>query len=277
MEAGGRTIVVPAALLLALLAAGASAAPPRVMLLVAERNLGALPTNAVEALAIERLNEHGMAVVEPEGGKAGVENRQALRASAGDDRGAAALGLKSGADIVIVGDAVSRASTQQIAESSLRSYEAMVTLRAVRTDNSENLASASETGTAIDIEDINGGSKALKAAGEKAVASLIPSMLANWTTVSSSLPVWRKITVTVRGVDAAWKLKAIRESLRRKTRDLTQRSYKRNVAVFDAESMTEARELAESIVAEPPNGLDFRVRDVDEGGISLLAVRRARR
>jgi hypothetical protein len=255
----------------------ASAAQPRVMLLVDEKNLGSLPTSEIEAMAVAKLVEQGIPTVDQEMVRANIRKDQLLLRSVGDNRGAAAVGLQFGADVVIVGEAVAKPSARRIAESNLRSYQAAVTLRAVRTDNSENLASASETASAIDIEDVTGGSKALKAAGEKTLGVLIPKMLENWAKSPTSGSGLNKIVLTVGGVDAAWKLKSVRECLRAKAENLTQRSYTAGVAIFDVETSVPARSLSEKVLTEPPEGLVFQVLDVGEGKVDLRAVERKAR
>jgi len=263
-------------LLLALTIAVRGATPsPKVMLLVDEKSLGTIPTAEVEAMAISMLRDRQVRTVDQEMVRSNVKKSQAMLKSVGDNRGAAAIGLQFGADVIIVGEAVAKPSARRIAESNLRTYQAVVTLRAVRTDNSENLATASETASIVDIEDVSGSSKALKTAGQKTLQELLPTMLESWEKGGGSSGSSTHIVLSVGGVDQAWKLKAIRELLRGKSeliQNVQQKSYTAGAAVFEVDSEVPAETLSEKIVLAAPQGLSFQVLDVAKGKIDLRAV-----
>lgn len=252
---------------------------PRVMVIVDEKSLGTIATAEVEAMAIKKLTAMDVPVVDQDMVRANIARSQQMLTMAGDNRGAAALGTQFGADIVIIGEAVAKPSARRISETNLRSYQAVATLRAVRTDNSATLAAASEDVTLVGLEDVSGSAKALRAAGEKALAAILPEMLAKWTpgnaggNAANAFP--HRVEMTVGGVDQMWKLKAIRDSLRGRTqevRNVAQRSYTAGVAEFSLESALPPEELAEALVLAPPEGLKIQVLDVGGGRIQARAV-----
>lgn len=260
-----------AAGILGLAAALAGQAAPRVMVLVDEQNLGSIATSEIETMAVAKLLEHGCRSIDADMIRSKVKRNQQLLKSVGDNRGAAALGLEFGSDIVLVGEAVAKPSARRIADSNFRSYEAVVTLRAVRTDNAETIASVSEVGTVVGLDDVSGGSKALKSAGQKSLDKIVPQLAAKWTAAASGPT---PITLTVGGVDQVWKLRAIRESLRGRDGlgNVTQISYTAGAAVFEIESREPAETLSEGLVTAPPKGLKFQVLEVSPGAIQLRAV-----
>lgn len=252
---------------------------PRVMVIVDEKSLGTIATAEVEAMAIKKLTALNVPVVDQDMVRANVARSQQLLATAGDNRGAAALGTQFGADIVVIGEAVAKPSARRISDTNLRSYQAVATLRAVRTDNSATLAAASEDVTQVGLEDVSGSAKALRAAGGKALDALLPEMLEKWTPgnaggdAANAFP--HRVEITVGGVDQMWKLKAMRENLRGRSRDLrnvAQRSYTAGVAEFSMESALPPEELAEALVLAPPEGLRLQVLDVGGGRIQARAV-----
>lgn len=252
---------------------------PRVMVIVDEKSLGTIATAEVEAMAVKKLIALNVPVVDQDMVRANVARSQQMLAAAGDNRGAAALGTQFGADVVVIGEAVAKPSARRISDTNLRSYQAVATLRAVRTDNSATLAAASEDVTQVGLEDVSGSAKALRAAGGKALDALLPEMLAKWTPGSGSgaaagdYP--HRVDVTVGGVDQMWKLKAVRDSLRsrpKEVRNVAQRSYTAGVAEFSLESALPPEELAEALVLAPPEGLKIQVLDVGGGRIQLRAV-----
>ena len=250
---------------------------PRVMMMINEQNLGSIPTMEVEAVASAMLIQQQVPVVDQEFVKANLGKDQQLLKMAGDARGAAALGQQFGADVVIIGEVVAKPSARRIAESSLRTYQAVATLRAVRTDNAATVASFSEDASIVALDDVSGGSKALKAAGRKTLDALVPAMLAAWEKDGGPAAGGRltRVVLNIGGVDQVWKLKAVRDLLRGlgdKAQNLTQRSYTAGVAVFDLETPLATEDFSEALVLKPPEGLRLQVLNINPGKIDLRAL-----
>ena len=252
---------------------------PRVMIIVDEKSLGTIATAEVEAMAVKKLTAMNVPVVDQDMVRANIARSQQMLVAAGDNRGAAALGTQFGADIVLIGEAVAKPSARRIGDTNLRSYQAVATLRAVRTDNSATLAAASEDVTQVGLEDVSGSAKALRGAGEKALDSLLPEMLSKWTpgnqTGDATNAYPHHVEMTVGGVDQMWKLKAVRDSLRGRTNDLrnvAQRSYTAGVAEFSMESALPPEKLSEALVLTPPEGLRLQILEVGGGHIQARAV-----
>ena len=254
----------------------AASPKPKVMLLVDEKSLGTIATSEIEALAIGLLIEEGVPVVDQDMVRANIKKDQKLLKMAGDARGAAALGLQYGADVIVIGEAVAKPSARRIAESNLRTYEAVVTLRAVRTDNSETIASVSETASKVGLEDVSGSSQALKAAGQQALTVLIPKMIEAWEgSGGAASRRGQVINMTIGGVDKAWKLKEIREKLRSMDDAIVsvlQKSYTAGVAIFEVESVIPSEELSERMLLDAPGGLKYQVLEVSRGKMELRVV-----
>lgn len=250
---------------------------PRVMLMIDEQSLGTIATAEAEAAAIRRLMELNVPVVDQDMVHANLARSQQMMQMAGDNRGAAALGTQFGADVVIVGEAVAKPSARRISDTNLRSYQAVVTLRAVRTDNGSTLAAASEDSTQVGLEDVSGSANVLRAAADAALDTLLPTLFARWTPASSGEGggFEHRVDLIVGGVDQLWKLRAIRETLRGRTeelRNVIQRSYTAGVAEFSVESRIPSEELAEALVMSPPEDMRLQVLDIGAGRIQVRAV-----
>ncbi len=246
---------------------------PRVMLLVDEKSLGTIPTSEVEAMAIQMLLEENVQVVDQDMVQSNLAKGQEIMKMAGDNRGAAALGLQFGADLVVIGEVVAKPSARRIGGSNLRTYQAAATLRAVRTDNSATIASASEDAAIVGLDDVGGSAKAIKTAGKKSLDRLIPAMLEAWTRSGGRQGArLNHITVTVGGVDQMWKLKAIREqliALDKQTVNVVQRNYTSGMAIFELDALVPIEELSETIVLRPPADIKFQVLEVGAGNVNL--------
>jgi hypothetical protein len=251
---------------------------PRVMVIVDEKSLGTIATSEVETMAIKMLVARNIPVVDQDMVRANVARSQQMLITAGDNRGAAALGTQFGADIVLIGEAVAKPSARRIADTNLRSYQAVASLRAVRTDNSSTLAAVSEDVTKVGLEDVSGSAKALRGAAEKTLNELIPVMLSKWTPGTTGVGAGafpHRVEIVVGGVDKMWKLKSVRDSLRGRKKELknvAQRSYTAGVAEFSMESALPTEELAEALVLLPPDGLSMQVLDIGGGRIQARAV-----
>ena len=261
----------------------AFAAMPKVMVMVNEKAIGSISTSEVESMAVKMLGEKGIETVDQNMVQNNLDRIQKVFRGAGDNRAAAAIGREFGADVILMGEAIAKPNAAKIGDSNLRSYNAAATFRAVRTDNSVNLASASETATVVALDDITGSSKVLRKAAEQALAALIPQMIARWEKPGAvGLKPGEKVavTLTVGGMDQIWKLKETRmrlKGMKDKVASVTQKSYSQGVAVFNVESLLPCEELAEELVMDPPTDLKVQVVEIRETTLNLRVVEAPRK
>ena len=271
-----KTKMIAIALCAASLAAGA--AMPKVLVMVDEKALGSVSTSEIETMAVRKLAEKGVETVDQSMVQANLERIQKALRGAGDSRASAVLGREFGADVMLIGEAVSKPNAAKIGDSNLRSYIASVSFRAVRVDNSVNVASSSESATVIAMDDISGSSKALKAAGEKALDAVIPVLIAKWDSSGDASPTANAkvaIEITVGGMDQVWKLKETRvrlKGMKKAVEGVVQKSYAQGVAMFRVESLIPSEELAEELVLNPPEGLKIQVVEIKPTVLSLRVV-----
>ena len=262
-------------LLLIFAATAAYAALPKVMVMMDEKALGSVSTSEIETMAVRKLSAKGVETVDQSMVQANLERIQKALRGAGDMRGSAVMGREFGADLMLIGEAVSKPNAAKIGDSNLRSYVASVTFRAVRVDNGVNIASSSETATVIAMDDITGSSKSLSDAGEKALDSVIAAMLAKWENPESAGAVEQTrttIELTVGGMDQIWKLKEMRtrlKSMKKEIRSVVQKSYAQGVAIFKVESFLPSEELAEVLVMRPPADLKVQVVEIKPAVLSI--------
>ena len=268
--------LVLGAAIAAALAAGA--ATPKVMVMVDEKALGSISTSEIETMAVKMLSEKGVETGDQSMVQANLERIQKALRGAGDSRAAAVMGREFGADVMLIGEAVAKPNAAKIGDSNLRSYMASASFRAVRVDNSVNIASASETATVVAMDDITGSSKALKAAGEKALKTVVPELVKKWenpTAAGTAYEKRREIEITVGGMDQIWKLKETRvrlKNMKKEVESVTQKSYAQGVAIFRVKSFLPAEELAEALVLNPPSDLKVQVVEIHETTLSLRVV-----
>ena len=264
-------------------AATATAALPKMLVMVDEKALGSISTSEIETMAVKMLGEKGIETVDQNMVQSNLERIQKAFRGTGDNRAAAAMGREFGADAILIGEAVAKPNASKIGDSNLRSYMASVSFRAVRIDNSVNVASVSETATVIAMDDVNGSSRALRAAGEKALRKIIPELVEKWENPNAKGTAYERratITVTVGGMDQIWKLKEMRVRLKGMTKEVesvAQKSYVQGVAIFSVSSFVPAEELAEALVMNPPEDLKVQVVEIREATLNLRVVEAPRK
>jgi hypothetical protein len=258
----------------ALVGRGQAAAGGTVIVMMDEKSLGTISASEVESLALAGFREQGYRVLDRDMVAARLRNEQNLMKMVGDPKAAATLGMQMGADFVAVGEAVAKPAASRIAESNLRTYEAVVTFRVVRSDTAEVMTSVSETASVVALEDIGGNSKALKAAGRAATEKLLAE-LAKGLADSGGGSVSRTVTLTFGGTDQLWMVKEIRAMLRNQdewARNVVQKRYAVGTVVFELETSEPSETLAEKVVMARPDGLRFSVVSIDSDKIMLKAV-----
>ncbi|MBR2839077.1 MAG: hypothetical protein IKE55_09855 [Kiritimatiellae bacterium] len=256
----------------------AHAALPKVLVMVDEKVLGSISISEIETMAVKELGDKGIETVDRNKVQQNLERVQKAIRGAGDNRAAAALGREFDADVVLIGEAVSKPNAAKVGESNLRSYMVSVSFRAVRADNAESMASASETATIIATDDVDGSSRALRTAGGDALKKVVGEMVKKWLAAGSSSSgdgTPHELEMTVGGLDKVWKLREIRlrlKSLRKEVESVSQKSYAQGVATFVVTSLVSAEELAGTLVVNPPEDLKVQVVEIRETALSLRVV-----
>lgn len=156
--------------------------PPRVIVLLNEKDAGGAAAAEAESAAVNYLVAHNIPVVDRAVVQSNQEKIQALLALAGDDQGAAAIGMQFGADVILRGEAEARQTAAGIRGSKLNSYQGKLDLRAIDADDGQILAAAAAAVPAIAMDAVNGSAQALQSAAARALPELLPKLLAAWDT-----------------------------------------------------------------------------------------------
>ena len=263
-------------LVLSTLGAGLPAAvagTPRIMVMVDEKNLGAYTTAESEKVVTRYLLAQGLDIVDAEMVRTSIDRDKVLQGMTSGPRAAASLGLQFGAEVIIVGKAVAKGSAEQIQNSTLRSYQAQVSLRAVRTDTASVLGFESGSGAKVHVDDVVGGSEAIKAATGPLIAALLPKILAAWSGTAASPG--RKIQLVIGNVSQIWQVSAIKDLLRKNIRhveEVVQRNFVSGTAVFEVTSGSDSHTLAEALTMAKPAYFRLKVVGVSPGKLDMKLV-----
>jgi hypothetical protein len=253
---------------------------PRIMVIMAEQNVGQLHPSyfwdAVDLSVSENVIQSnflkdGFTFVD----RASIEGKvksMTIRGSDVSNSDAAYLGKKANAELVIVGKAFAKYAGN-VAGTSMKSLQANVTARAVRTDNGMIIASATDHAAAVHIDDITGGSEAIKKASEKLADNLKMQIIDKWQTEVSTTGL---IALTVRGIKSYSDFMKLKETLKNEVRGVKNvyvRKMESGTARMDVEVEGSAMILADRLAVKKFNGFSLDITQVGQNSLEMDIVK----
>ncbi len=232
---------------------------PRVMILIAEQNIGReyftywwghraeqADLNVAENAMLDRFREKGFDLVDPQTQAGNIKIAPALQVAELNDRGAITLGKQVDAEIVIVGKALAKIAGS-IAGTSMKSAQANVSFRVIQIDNARILSSGTESAAAVHINEVTAGVEALKKASAKVSDKMMDDILKNFQKRVGSTTT---VQLTLFGLTGVEDLRKFRSSVLGQVRGLEgihERSFSENVAKMDVDVKGSAQSLAQEI------------------------------
>jgi hypothetical protein len=255
---------------------------PRIFVLVAEQAINATQATGwwqgggntadlrvMENAFMDRMEKSGFTFVDPEV----LQGKVKLDAIGADPNTQLAreIGVKSGADVVIVGRAVAKPLGElQLDNGTFYSAVANVSARAVRTDTGEVLGAVEFTGTAgRGFEQTTAGRNALSEAGRQLARDLFAKIGKVWAREQSGV---RRIAMVVKGVDDYARLAQFKSVLVQSVRgvkDVQERSMGDGKADLDLTVSGRSTDLATDLATRKFTGFAVKVRAVTQGSIEV--------
>ncbi len=156
---------------------------PRVMVLIQENNVGHEgPTNrTAETVILKFLRDpYQFGQVDQTIVDSVRSSRQQMAKLMGDNITAAAIGEKCGADVIIIGTAVSGEAMSPSTDKRV-SLQATVTLKAINCSTSTVMGTAQAGAVTVHVNQLTGGTITLTQAAQKAIEKLIDSIMKAWS------------------------------------------------------------------------------------------------
>jgi hypothetical protein len=255
---------------------------PRVFVLIAEQAINATQATGwwqgggntadlrvMENAFMDRMEKSGFTFIDPEV----LQGKVKLEAIGADPnlQQAREIGVKTGAEIVIVGRAIAKPlGEMQLDNGTFYSAVANVSARAVRTDTGEVLASAEFTGTAgRGFEQTTAGRNAFSDAGRQLARDLFAKIGQKWAKAQSGA---RRIALTVKGVDDYSRLAQFKNTLSQSVRgvkDVQERSMGDGRADLDVMVTGRSSDLATELATKKFPGFAVKVKAVTQGSIEV--------
>ncbi len=254
---------------------------PRLMVLIDEKNIGETATaahfleadlNTAESQLMNQFMKKGFRFVDAATVRQNLDREKEAAILEGDARQAAAVGRRSGAEVVLVGKALAKAVEVEAFGAKIRSQQATVTVKAIRTDTGDLLAIGTEQGKFTHIDDVTGGTKAIQKACDALAEPLIAKILDRWST---DVNTGGTLTLKIRNVEDYAELNRFKNSLKYYVRgitNVTQRDFSDGFAVLELEMKGNADDLANRLSTAKMEGFIVKVTGVSEGGVTVTLV-----
>jgi hypothetical protein len=229
---------------------------PRTMIMVAEQNVGSdinawwmegqgeTDISVVENAFMDKFTEKGFEFIDHEVASKEIKVTAPYKVQNLTASQAKTLGKQADAEVVIIGKAVAKLYGDVAA--GMKSVQADMTAKAVRTDTGQVIATSTQHAAAVHITEISAGTEALKKAANQAADDLITKILAVY---SREIGGTRPIAITINGLtkNQFVKFKDVLRNQVRGIKDLHERSFTGTTAKISVDSKTGAQQLSDEL------------------------------
>jgi hypothetical protein len=241
---------------------------PRTMVLIDERNIGenyyeyGIDLNTTETSLMNEMTTYGFPFVDAQQAEKSIAKDVITAALQGDDRAAAGIAARAGAEIIITGKAIVKEASGGPAvmrDAGMKSCHANLTLRVIRADDAVIIATASAYDRAVHIDEISGGTMALQKAAKTAAKELKDKIVAAWQKDVYSAS---QVQLEVMNISSFSQLNILKNSLKyyvRGVQAINQREFSGGIAQFDVDIKGSAAQLASELSAKEIEGLKLQV------------------
>ena len=231
---------------------------PRTMIMIAERNIGhewyawwrgyhgqRTDIGVAENAFIDVFTQKGFEFINHETAAQEIKVTPAYKTRGLTAEQARTLGRQADAEVVIVGKAVSKLYGN-IGEG-MKSVQADLSVRAIRTDTGQILASATTHGAAVHINGETAGIEALKKAANDAAQQMAGKILAVYSREAGGM---RSVNITVIGLNKTRfvKFKDVLRNQVHSIKDLRERSFSGNTAKISVDVKGSAQAVSDELL-----------------------------
>ena len=251
---------------------------PRVMVLIQEQNIGETPDmahliaadlNTAETAIMDAFMTKGFRFVDEATVRKNLDNARASAIVEGNAAQAAALGKKVGAEVVLAGKALAKATEVEAFGTKIRSQQATVTMKAIRANTGDVIAVSTAQGKYAHIDDVAGGTIAIQKACETVSQDLMNKIIGKWQTEVAS---GATITLNVKNVKDFTQLARFKGSLKiavRGINSVVQRDFSDGFATLEVDMKGKSEDLAQRLSTAAFEGFKVRVTGMTEGSVTV--------
>jgi len=251
---------------------------PRMMAIIDEQNVGDVPgsfsymqtdLNSAETALMNDFMDKGFTFIDQTTIRQNLDRQKAAAILQGNISEAASLARSTGAEIILTGKAVAKATVVEAFGAKQRSQQATVSIKAIRADNGQIIASAVANDAYPHIDDVVGGTKAIEKASHTVADLLIQKILLQWQEDVSSGSI---IVLRVKGVNTLTDLTAFKGFLKSSVRGISaviQREWYNGFATLDVTIPETSDKLARRIDAQKFSGYTITVAGITQNVVTI--------
>jgi len=231
---------------------------PRTIMMVAEQNIGKevnawwmgahgaqSDISVVENTFMDKFTEKGFEFIDHEVAAQEIKTTAAYRIQDLSVTQARKLGAQADAEVVIIGKAVAKLYGD--IGGGMLSVQADLSVRAVRIDTGQVIATATIHDAAVHISEITAGTEALQRAASRASDELLGKIL---TVYAKETGGTRSVNITITGLNKTQfaKFKDVLQNQVRGIKDLHERSFSGTTAKISVDSRNSAQTLSDELL-----------------------------
>jgi hypothetical protein len=250
---------------------------PRLMIIVDEKNMDThhywgwtIDMNTSENEVMNVLLDKGFPFVDRETVMKKIQKDMVMAALEGDATAAQSIGTQAGAEVLLIGKAVSKAASggpAVLSQAGMVSCQATLNLRAVRADDGTILATTSQQSATAHIDQLTGGTMSLQKAAQGAADDISSKIVDRW-----QKDVYAGTTINLRllNVETFSDLVKVKNMLPKYIRgvlNVYQRDYSQNTAQFEIEVKGNATSVAEEMALKDFSPYQIEVINVTQNTI----------
>lgn len=229
---------------------------PRLMVLIDEKNMDehyyswSVDMNTSENEIMNDLIGKGFPFVDRDVVMRKLQKDMVLAALNGDEAAASSIASQTGAEVLLIGKAVSKPASggpAVLKQAGMVSCQASISLRAVRADDGTILVTSSKQAAAAHIDQLTGGTQALQKAAKIAADDLSDKIISRWQKDVYSGTTINLRLLNVETFSDLMKFKGMLPLYVRGVQKVFQRDYSQNTALFDLDVRGSANQIAEEL------------------------------
>lgn len=240
---------------------------PRLMFLIDEQNIGqsynrysyfSVDMNVTENTLLDKFIQSGFECVDPATVRQNLQQDQALAALQGNTKMAAAIAKRLGAEVVITGKAIAKVATG-LNLGGMKSCQANITARVIKADVATIIATSSAHAAYPHIDEVTGGTEAIKKAAKKLGDDLIAKITQKWKDEFYRATTVKVVVQNVKSFNELNDFKNTLKYLIRGVKDIYSRNVTGSTAELDVKITGNASQLARELEKKNLDKFDVRI------------------
>ncbi len=250
---------------------------PRIMFMIDEQNIGqttswqnylSVDMNVTETALLNKFITNEFECVDPAMVRQNLKREQAAAVLQGDTQMAAAIAKKLGAEVIVTGKTVAKIATG-INLGGMKSCQANITARVVKADVATVIATGSQHAAYPHIDEVTGGTEAIKKATTKLADELITQITKKWKDEFYNATI---VKLEVRGISSFSQLNDFKNTLKfliRGVKDIYTREVSENMADLDVKITGNANQLARELERKDLDKFQVKITGLTMNKIAL--------